>query len=130
MKYMLYIIGIVFAVLFFHREGTDGEAVGMAGQETVLKEKSGGWQHQMEVIGKDLKSSNALTPRRNIQPTSQVPDARALKNTVKMLQDIRLKRTEQCRKVSEYVSLCQTLNLSSLLCRMGYRVYALRKIII
>ena len=52
------------------------------------------------------------------------------KKAEKAIQYFRLKEINLLRKVSEEVTICQTINFSTLLCRMGYHVYGLRKIII
>ena len=87
--------------------------------------------HRLEKVGKDLKNSKALTSRRNVQTTNCASHlSRIQRHAVRILQDIRLKGEDKLQKVSEYVSYCQRVNYSSLLCRMGYHVYALRKIVI
>ena len=57
-------------------------------------------------------------------------DEHGLKIEEKAIQYFRLKEINLLRKVSEEVTICQTINFSTLLCRMGYHVYGLRKIII
>ena len=50
------------------------------------------------------------------------------KNTA--LQDMRLRGVNQLHRVSQHISTYQIINLSTLLCRMGEHVFALRKLII
>lgn len=100
-------------------------------QEAVMKEKkTSDVQHRLEILSNELKESNCLTPRRNIQTSGFSFDLRILKNVERALRDIRLKEINQLCKVSEDVSLSQTINFYTLLSRMGYRVYSLRKILI
>ncbi len=87
-------------------------------------------QHRLEVITNDIKNSNCLVPRRNVQTYQFIPRINVFKNTVRIFQDIRLKGAEQLQKVSEYLSGQQTINYSILRSVKGYHVYALRKIII
>jgi len=87
-------------------------------------------QHNLEILSSDLKGSNCLTPRRSIQNVSNTLNIRLLKIEERAIQYFRLKEINLLRKVSEEVTICQTINFSTLLCRMGYHVYGLRKIII
>ncbi len=95
----------------------------------VRKDHGKDVQRNFELISKDLKSSHGIA-RRNIQTTNFNCCIKLHKNTIRLLQYLRIKETIQLQKVSEYITTCQTAKLSALLCRMGYHVYALRKIII
>ena len=100
-------------------------------KEAVMMEKgTADMQHNLEILGNDLKGSNCLTPRRTIQNVSNTFNIRLLKIEERATQYFRLKEINLLRKVSEVVTTHQTINFSTLLCRMGYHVYALRKIII
>lgn len=133
MKHILFITGILFTILLYiPQEEVSISNTVTSESGTVTKEKNTkDMQHRLEKISKDLKNSKALTSRRNVQTTNYTSHlSRIQRNAVRILQDIRLKGDDKLQKVSEYVSYCQTLNYSSLLCRMGYHVYALRKIVI
>lgn len=133
MKNILYLIGLIVAVvLFTPKEGANGIDYRIEQCTTVVKDKKAAadTRHRLEVISQDLLKSNGLTPRRNIQTTNQVPDLRVTRNAERILHDFRLKGHSLRQKVSEYVSVCQTTNYSALLSVRGYHVYALRKIII
>jgi len=133
MKNILFIIGLIIAIFLFASEKeTNGDQSIMAQREAVMKEKNAAtdMQHRLEIISNDLRNSNCLTPRRNIQTTNHVPAIRVTKSAERILHYIRLKDAGQLQKVSEYVTVCQTINFSALLCSTGYHVYALRKIII
>lgn len=102
-----------------------------AQKEAVMMEKgTTDMQHNLEILSSDLKGSNCLTPRRSIQNVSNTLNIRLLKIEERAIQYFRLKEINLLRKVSEEVTICQTINFSTLLCRMGYHVYGLRKIII
>ena len=99
--------------------------------EAVMKEKStNDMQHNLEVLSSELKSSNFLTPRRTVQSASNTVNIRLLKTEEKAYQFFHLKEVNMLRKVSEDVITYQTIKVSTLLSRMGYHVFALRKIII
>lgn len=101
-------------------------------KEAVMNEIStnNDMQHNLDVLSSELKGSNFLTPRRTVQSTSNTSNIRLLKIEEKVHQFFRLKEMNSLRKISEDVIICRTINVSTLLCRMGYHVYALRKIII
>lgn len=133
MKQILFILGLLLTVLVFSpQEVTNSEEVATSMKESFVIEKSAAadMQHRFEVISRDLRNSNCLTPRRHVQSTFRIPDVRVVKTAVRFLQEIRMKGLGQLVKVTEYESLRQTINYSSLYCRWGYHVYALRKIVI
>lgn len=133
MKKFLFIIGLLMGILLL-APGEDSESNSeliAANREAVMKEKGASdIQHNLEILSNELKESNCLTPRRNIQASGFSLDLRIHKTAERLLQYIRLKGENQLCKVSENVSAYQTINFSSLLCRMGYHIYALRKILI
>jgi hypothetical protein len=135
MKNVLLITGLFIVFLFFHSfdEELADDSFPQHTREAVVLEKNAAKdiQHRFEIIGNDLKNCNCRTPRRNVQNTNISPNNnKVIQNLIRILQDFQLKERELLRKVSEYVVERQTLNLSSLLSRRGYRVYALRKIIL
>jgi hypothetical protein len=98
---------------------------------TIMKEKNAeDMQHNLEVLSNDLKSSNFLTPRRVIQTVSNVLDIRVMKIKAKALQLFRIKEESNLHRVCENVISLQTIDVSTLLCRMGIHIFTLRKIII
>lgn len=134
MKNFLFILAILFGLLLFaHKNLQDNDATldFQAQKEAIMKEKKvADMQHHLEILSNDLKSSNCLTPRRTIQNVSNTLNIRLLKIEKKVIQYFRLKEINLLRKVSEEVTICQTINFAILLCRRGYHVYGLRKIII
>ncbi|MCD8269028.1 MAG: hypothetical protein LUD46_11645 [Parabacteroides sp.] len=118
-------------LLFSSLEETNSDEFTVSGKEAVMKEKgSADVQYYLTILSSDLKESKGLTARRTVQTTNNTFQLRIQKNAEKVLQDLRLKETNALRKVSENVSECQTINLSTLFCRMAQHVFALRKLII
>jgi len=134
MKNFLFILTLLFGMLLFVPEDVQNNNTTpdlQAQKEAVMMEKgTADMQHNLEILSNDLKGSNCLTPRRNIQNVSNTLNIRLLKIKERTIQYFRLKEIDLLRKVSEEVTICQTINFSTLLCRMGYHVYGLRKIII
>lgn len=134
MKKYLLIIGVLLA-FFLHlpAEAEQEEQAVLLAQRTYslnAKDTAADTQERFEQIGKDMRSSNCLTPRRHVQSNSISSHLRVVRHAVRVIQDIRLREAHQLQRVSEQVTQCQTINYSILLLRSGYRIYALRKIII
>lgn len=132
MKNFLFILTLLFGILLFSpQEEMESNDTVVSNKEAVMKEKgSADIQYFLTVLSTDLKGSNGLTARRTIQSTNNAFNLRTLKMAEKILQDIRLKEMNALRKISLDVSECQTINLSTLLCRMAQHVFVLRKLII
>ncbi|MDL2264843.1 hypothetical protein LJC57_04255 [Parabacteroides sp. OttesenSCG-928-G07] len=134
MKKLFFIIALLtIALQFTPNKETDKQNITRSTEsESVMKEENTATdvQHHLEVITNDIKNSNCLVPRRNVQTYQFIPRINVFKNTVRIFQDIRLKGAEKLQKVSEYLSGQQTINYSILRSVKGYHVYALRKIII
>lgn len=132
MKNILYLLTLLFGILLFApQEEIEGSDNVVSATEAVMQEKySADIQYYLAVLSTDLKDSKGLTARRTLQLTNNTFHLRSLKLAEKVLQDIRLKEMNAQRKVLENVSECQTINLSTLFCRMAQHVFALRKLII
>ena len=132
MKNFLFILTLLFGILLFSpQEEIESNDTVVSNKEAVMKEKgSADIQYFLTVLSTDLQGSNGLTARRTIQSTNNAFNLRTLKMAEKILQDIRLKEMNALRKISLDVSECQTINLSTLLCRMAQHVFVLRKLII
>ena len=129
MKNFLFILGLLISfMLFAPEEGTKSmDEVMSATKEAVMKEKNtADAQRRFEVLSNELKSSNCLIS----QTTNNTIEIRIWKNMEKSLQDMRLRGVNQLHRVSQHISTYQIINLSTLLCRMGEHVFALRKLII
>ena len=124
MKNFLFILTLLFGMLLFVPEDVQNNDTTLDLQvqkEAVMIEKgTADMQHNLEILSSDLKGCNV----------SNTLNIRLLKIEEKAIQYFRLKEINLLRKVSEEVTICQTINFSTLLCRMGYHVYGLRKIII
>lgn len=133
MKNFLFIFTLLLGMLLFlpEEESKAEDNRTLPQTETITKENSASDSRQkLEILRSDLKDSNCLTPRRTIQTVHNTVNFRMQKSAEKLLQLLRLKEENSLRKISEDVSLSQTINLSTLLCRKGYHIYALRKILI
>ncbi|WP_293715722.1 hypothetical protein [uncultured Parabacteroides sp.] len=132
MKNILFILTLLFGILLFSpQEETESNDIIVSKNEAIMKEKnSADMQYFLTVLSTDLKGSNGLTARRTVQSTNNTFNLRIQKIAERVLQDIRLKEMNALRKVSQNVSECQTINLSTLLCRMAQHVFVLRKLII
>lgn len=132
MKNILFILTLLFGILLFSpQEEITSNDIAVSKQEAVMKEKSSAdLQYYLMVLSTDLKESKGLTARRTVQSTNNTFHLRTLKIAEKVLQSIRLKGMNMQRKVLENVSEYQSINLSTLFCRMAQHVFALRKLII
>ena len=133
MKNILFIVGLLIGMfLFVPEEGVNNDNLLMASkQETVMKEKTAtDVHHRLEILSNDLKGSNCLTPRRNIQTSSYTSNLRIQQGAEKTLHFIRIKGENTLCKVFATNSVCHTINLSTLFCRMGRHIYVFRKLII
>lgn len=132
MKNFLYILTLLLGILLFSsQEEVESSDNVVSATEAVMQEKSSAdVQYYLAVLSTDLKESKGLTARRTVQLTNNTFHLRSLKLAEKVLQDIRLKEMNAQRKVLENVSQCQTINLSTLFCRMAQHVFVLRKLII
>ena len=119
MKNFLFILGLLISFMLFAPE-----------EGTKSMDDTADAQRRFEVLSNELKSSNCLTPRRISQTTNNTIEIRIWKNMEKSLQDMRLRGVNQLHRVSQHISTYQIINLSTLLCRMGEHVFALRKLII
>lgn len=135
MKHILLVIGLLIGFfLFIPKEGLDGDRLvaGSLPAETVMKEKSSATdvQHCIQTLSDELKDSLCLTPRRTIQTTANAFNFRIHPTVEKLLQTFRLRNMDTTYRISANLSVCQTLRISTLFCRMGQHVYVLRKLII
>ena len=132
MKQILFIIGLFVSALLFvpEDEAKSLERALLVSQETVMEEcESTESQRYFEVLSNHLNSSNILAPRR-VTSNKSIFSSRFGKILEKHLHGMRLKGENQLHKVFAHSSIDQTVYLSSLICRMGEHVFALRKLII
>lgn len=133
MKHFLFILGLLVSAMLFvpEDEAKSIEQAMLECQETYMEEdEQSTSQRNFEVLSKELKSCNFLTPRRVSQTTAHTFQVRVWKNLEKHLQDLRLKGENKLLKVYQHTSTDYIVFLSTLTCRVGEHVYALRKLII
>lgn len=134
MKKILFIVGLLMGIVLFAPEegmSSDDSHLSVTQDEAIMKEMTAAnMQHHFEVLSNELKDITFLAPRRVLQTTNNISEIRVFKSVEKFLQHMRLKGENQLQKVSQNTSIIQTINLSTLLCRMGHHVFALRKLII
>ena len=134
MKVFLHIIILLLGVFFFTAEESQDDTAVLLSQAqkemVTVEEGTTDMQHHLDILSNELKDTNCLVPRRSIQTSSSTLNIRLFKFEKKILQISYLKKTNLLRKVSEEVTTFQTIKFSTLLCRMGYHIYGLRKIII
>ncbi|MBO5225675.1 MAG: hypothetical protein J6B46_04630 [Parabacteroides sp.] len=134
MKVFLHIIILLLGVFFFTAEESQDDTAVLLSQAQkemiTVEEGTTDMQHHLDILSNELKDTNCLVPRRSIQTSSSTLNIRLFKFEKKILQISYLKKTNLLRKVSEEVTTFQTIKFSTLLCRMGYHIYGLRKIII
>ncbi len=135
MRNILLIATLLSGLFFLSTESKEkyaGAFKRIVSQEAVVKDSAtADRQYHLAVLHADFKDCKGLTTRRTIQ-TVQISDqiTRLLKIEKKIYQSFRLKEANLLRKTSEEVISVQTVDYSSLLCRMRYWIYGLRKIII
>jgi len=133
MKKYFFILGLLMAFLLgMPAEEISDEKEILTEQGRILPDHQDekGMQKRFEQISNDMRNSNCLTPRRHVQSTYSITHPRVIRNAVKIIQYVRLKEVNKLLRITEYETLRQTINYSSLLCLKGYHVYTLRKIII
>lgn len=132
MKRILHILGLLCFILLLNPEGGFSQVGIVSSSEEckVTEEDASTPQKETQfVLSNELKNSTCLAPR-TLQVSNNSVIQRLSKNLFKQLNLYRLKEYNSQRKIWEFVSVCQTINYSSLLAGLGYHVYALRKIII
>lgn len=134
MKRVLYILGILTALLLFSPEESftgNGDAMAVKTERSVVeKDARSDMQTQIAVLSKDLKSNNLLTPRRTLPSFTQSTTIREYDGVQRIQQYFRLKGGNVLVKVLERETDTQTIHYSTLLCSKAHHVFALRKLLI
>lgn len=133
MKNILIILSLIFscALLSLLDDTNAGMEERAVVKESTMQEKgSADAQRNFEVISNDLKSSNCLTPRRVSQNSNSNIELRTWKTLERALQNLLLRNTNQYHKLTQHISTNQTINISTLFCRMAEHVFTMRKLII
>ncbi|MDR1103066.1 MAG: hypothetical protein LBL42_04840 [Tannerella sp.] len=88
-------------------------------------------EQRLTVLSNELKERTCVLPRQTSgQWVRHTANKRTLRGLEKVLQQFRLKGENRLRKVSEIISECQIINYYTLLCRRGYYLFTLRKLLI
>lgn len=112
---------------------SDGGGESRAAARTAVVQESDPWkesQHQIEVVGQELKSRQALAPRRVFSSSGQWVQVRWVTPGVRPLQFMRLRQEKQVLKTCRQLFQYQIIQISSLYFRSGHHLFALRKLVI
>lgn len=133
MKQFLYIIGFLFTLLLLSpsEPKSNGSPIHLQETQSVMEEtETANREQHLAILKDDLKNSNLLSPRRTIQNFSSNFNIRFQSQTEKNIQYFRLKGYDLVAKLLEEKSIIHHINYSTLLCRNGYHIFALRKLLI
>ncbi|MDR2765302.1 MAG: hypothetical protein LBB90_09775 [Tannerella sp.] len=87
-------------------------------------------EHKLTLLSNELKGRTCVLPRQTSgQGVHHIANKRTLR-VEKVLQQFRLRGVNQLRRVSEMISDGQIVNYFTLLCRRGYYIFTLRKLLI
>lgn len=133
MKKVLSILGLLCAICLLNPgNGSDSMAYASEQTESCTLQNNPLDSQQKQLmfeLSDGLKKSACIAPR-GFQIPSSSPTERSYRSILRFVRIAQLKEDNNLHKTSETVSVFQTINYSSLLCRSGYHIYALRKIII
>ncbi|MDR2921177.1 MAG: hypothetical protein LBV72_17665 [Tannerella sp.] len=104
-------------VCAFHKESHFEES-----QKTDIPQR-------LEELSNEFKGRTCVLPRRSVQVANFLVKVREQKSQKTFLQN-RLNGENQLYKIVELNTDCQIIQFATLLCRRGYYVYALRKLLI
>jgi hypothetical protein len=125
--------GVLFLDLQMKRENSVSPPVRPATAITSLTDRNPtDAEHRLTLLSNELKERTCVLPRQttSCQGVHHIANKRALRGWEKILQQFRLRGENQLRKVNEIISDCYIINYSTLLCRRGYYIFALRKLLI
>jgi hypothetical protein len=125
-------LGVLFLDLQVQRESSQPPVRPVAAPAALTARKaSTDVEHKLTLLSNELKGHTCVLPRQTSgQGVRPVANKRTLRSMEKVLQQFRLRGEDQLRKVSEIISDCQILNYFTLLCRRGYYIFTLRKLLI
>jgi len=135
MKNILYFMMFLVAFAMFISFGNEiANAVPdsqlMRDETVVGKDFAKEAQKQVEILCRDMRSNNFLAPQRSFQFGGNTLLVRSSRSMVKISHFIIKQKTDRLLKISTDVLADRLSNFYSLLCRSGYHIFALRKIII
>lgn len=132
MKPVLYIFSLLCLLLVsVSAENTGNSRSGLySGRaDTTGCDEAPGQKEKQFILAADSENSLCLTPR-TLQVNSNPVWERVSKNASRQLLTLKLKEHNTVRKTREAARTLQTVYYSSFLTATGYRIFALRKIII
>jgi hypothetical protein len=132
MKKWLFIGTLFLGVLLFDfGKESKGEVLPSVESESLVEGKDArNVQQCLEILSNELKSRTCVLPRRTVQSANNTVHLRTARGQEKTFHQVRLKGEKQLHRVCEAVANRQIVNYFALLCRKGYYVYALRKLLI
>jgi hypothetical protein len=126
------VLGVLFLDLQIKRENSQPRIRPVAATASLTGRKAPtDTEQRLTLLSNELKERTCVLPRQTSgQWVHHIANKRTLRGLEKVLQQFRLKGENQLRKVCEIISECQIVNYSTLLCRRGYYLFALRKLLI
>lgn len=133
MKRAFYLIGLLLGLLFFVSEKSHQEkgnqkvtTVESYMQETATSDM----ERKLEVLSEELQHNQGLLARRNFQANGQSLTLRHIKTLEKIVHETAIQQANQLHRLSQHRNLTYINHLSSLACREGQHLFALRKLLL
>ena len=133
MKHTLYLIGLLLGLLCFAPEADRQEQ----GNQQVTSQEScmqatdtSDMERQIEVLSEELQHNQGLLARRNFQSNGYSLALRHMKTLEKILHETSLQQANQLHRLFQHRYLTFSDHLSSLACREGQHLFALRKLLL
>ena len=133
MKRAFYLIGLLLGLLLFAPEEGRQEQ----GNQQVTTEESymqetatSDMERKLEVLSEELQHSQGLLARRSFQANGQSLTLRHIKTLEKVLHETAIQQANQLHRLSQHRNLTCINHLSSLACREGQHLFALRKLLL
>lgn len=105
------------------------DTISSGGKSRIQAVETSEIPQRLEELSDELKSRTCLLPRRTVQLISHSVKVREEKSQ-KVFWQTRLNGENKLYRTSEFTSDCQIIQFATLLCRKGYYIYALRKLLI
>ena len=133
MKRVCYLIGLLLGLLLFAPEESYQEQGNqqVTSQETCMQETAtSDMERKIEVLSEELQHSQGLLARRSFQANGQSLTLRHMKTIEKVLHETALQQANLLHRLSQHRNLTYINHLSSLACREGQHLFALRKLLL
>lgn len=125
-------IGLLFScfiLLFACNVNRSDKELALHEESRIEESKETDFPQRLEELSNEFKSRTCVLPRRTVQVVNFSVNIREEKDQKVFLQN-RLNGENQLYKIVELNTDCQIIQFATLLCRKGYYVYALRKLLI